>query len=148
MPIDGRQQGEIGLEVDRGAERPSVRAAFGPSHWALMLFGAYGGLRIGEMAGLRRKRLDLAAGVVEVAEIVTEMHDHLYLGPPKTTASRRRVACPRVVIEALYEYLTGRSTDPNSFVFAASNAIRCAPRASAVVLWRPATRAAGLERLR
>jgi hypothetical protein len=29
------------------------------------------------MAGLRRKRLDLAAGVVEVAEVVTEMHSHL-----------------------------------------------------------------------
>ena len=46
------------------------------------------------MAGLRRKRLDMAAGVVEVAEVVTEMHGRPYLGPPKTTAGRRRVACP------------------------------------------------------
>jgi integrase len=61
---------------------------------ALVLLGAYGGLRIGEMAGLRRKRLDLAARVVEAAEVVTEMHGHLYLGLPKTTAGRRRVGLP------------------------------------------------------
>ena len=56
-----------------------------------VLLGAYGGLRIGEMAGPRRKRLDLAAGVVEG---VTEMHGHCIWGPPKTTAGRRRIGCP------------------------------------------------------
>jgi hypothetical protein len=40
-----------------------------------------------EMTGLRRKRLDLAAGVVEVAEVVTEMHGHPYL--PSTAQDDR-----------------------------------------------------------
>ena len=31
---------------------------------ALILLGAYGGLRIGEMAGLRRSRVDLLRGTV------------------------------------------------------------------------------------
>jgi integrase len=34
----------------------------------LILLGAYGGLRIGEMAGLRRARVDLTAGTVQVVE--------------------------------------------------------------------------------
>jgi integrase len=73
------------------AEVRRLAVAVGPGYRALILLGADGGLRIGEMAGLRRKRLDLAAGVVEVAEVVTEMHGHLYLRPPKTSAGRRRV---------------------------------------------------------
>jgi integrase len=35
--------------------------------------GAYGGLRIGELAGLRRSRVDLATGTVDVAENITEV---------------------------------------------------------------------------
>ena len=91
------------------AEVRRLAVAVGPSYRALILLGAYGGLPIGEMTGLRRKRLDLTAGVVEVAEVLTEMHGHLYLGPPKTTAGRRRVGLPRVVVEALQEHLAGRS---------------------------------------
>ena len=42
------------------AEVRRLATAVGPGYRALILLGAYGGLRIGEMAGLRRKRLDLA----------------------------------------------------------------------------------------
>jgi integrase len=48
------------------AEVRRLAVAVGPSYRALILLGAYGGLRIGEMTGLRRKRLDLTARVVEV----------------------------------------------------------------------------------
>jgi integrase len=34
---------------------------------ALVLVAAYGGLRVGELAGLRRSRVDLLRGTVEVA---------------------------------------------------------------------------------
>jgi integrase len=39
---------------------------------ALVFVGAYGGLRIGELAGLRQSGVDLLAGAVTVAEILTE----------------------------------------------------------------------------
>jgi integrase len=38
--------------------------AIRPSYRALVLVGAYGGLRIGELAGLRRSRVDLLRGTV------------------------------------------------------------------------------------
>ena len=100
------------------------------------------------MTGLRRKRLDLTAGVVEVAEVVTEMHGHLYLGPPKTTAGRRRVGLPRVVVEALQEHLAGQSIEPDGFVFALSNGGPLRTANFRTRVWRPATRAAGLDGLR
>ena len=127
------------------AEVRRLAVAVGPSYRALILLGAYGGLRIGEMTGLRRKRLDLTAGVVEVAEVVTEMHGHLYLGPPKTTAGRRRVGLPRVAVEALQEHLAGRSIEPDGFVFALSNGGPLRTANFRTRVWRPATRAAGLE---
>jgi integrase len=130
------------------AEVRRLADAIGPSYRALVLLGAYGGLRIGEMAGLRRKRLDLEAGVVQVAEVVTEMHGHLYVGPPKTTASRRRIGLPRVVTEALRDHLSAHPGTPDSFVFAVGNGSPLRTASFRTRVWRPATRAAGLEGVR
>jgi integrase len=130
------------------AEVRRLAEAIGARYRALVLLGAYGGLRIGEMAGLRRKRLDLEAGVVQVAEVVTEMHGHLYVGPPKTAASRRRVDLPRVVTEALREHLAAYPGGPDSFVFAAANGSPLRTASFRTRVWRPATRAAGLEGVR
>jgi hypothetical protein len=44
--------------------------------------GAYGGLRIGELAGLRQSRVDLLAGAAAVAEILIEVKGKLIAGPP------------------------------------------------------------------
>ena len=60
--------------------------AIRPGYRALVLLGAYGGLRIGELAGLRRERVDLLRGTVKVAEIMTEVAGQLQIGPPKTRA--------------------------------------------------------------
>jgi hypothetical protein len=87
------------------AEVARLADSIRPNYRALVLLGAYGGLRIGEMAGLRRGRVDLDHGMVEVAEIVTEVSGYLHFGPPKTRAGYRRVGLPRVVVEALAEQL-------------------------------------------
>jgi integrase len=88
-------------------------AGAGPDHdpAALVrdwLVGAYGGLRIGELAGLRRSRVDLLSGTVTVAEIVVEVRGVLHIGPPKTRASRRTVGLPRFVVEELAAHLVER----------------------------------------
>jgi hypothetical protein len=41
---------------------------------------------MGELAGLRRGRVDLLRGTIDIAEIVVEVHGQLYTGPPKTRA--------------------------------------------------------------
>jgi integrase len=79
------------------AEVATLAEAIQPRYRALVLVGAYGGLRIGELAGLRRPRVDLLHGTVQVAEIVVEVGGVLHIGPPKTRASRRTVGLPRFV---------------------------------------------------
>ena len=58
-------------------------------------------LRIGELAGLRRRRLDLLRGTVDVAKIVVEVRGEPHMGPPRTRAGRRTVTLPRSVVEEM-----------------------------------------------
>jgi integrase len=52
------------------------------------------------------------------------------------------------VVEALQEHLAGRSIEPDGFVFALSNGGPLRTANFRTRVWRPATRAAGLEGLR
>jgi integrase len=54
--------------------------AIDPQYRALVLVGCYGGLRIGELAGLRRSRVELTKGTVEIVEIADETGGHLTYG--------------------------------------------------------------------
>jgi integrase len=96
------------------AEIACLAEAIRPGYQALVFVGAYGGLRIGELAGLRRSRVDLDAGTVDVAETVVEVEGRLQFGPPKTRAGRRRIGLPRRVVDELALHLRapGRPTDP------------------------------------
>jgi integrase len=129
------------------AEVATLAEAIHPRYRALVLVGAYGGLRIGELAGLRRGRVALLRGTVQVAEIVVEVRGVLHMGPPKTQASRRTVGLPRFVAEELAAHLAGRD-DPEAFVFTASQGGPLRVTAFRARVWRPATRASGLDGLR
>ena len=88
---------------------------------ALVLVAAFGGLRWGELAGLRRKRVDLERGTVTVAEQLLEVNGAFSLGPPKSAAGRRTVALPAVVVEALAEHLACYTVkSPEAYVFLSS----------------------------
>jgi integrase len=118
-----------------------------PAYRALVFVGAYGGLRIGELAGLRRSRVDLLRGTVSGAEILTEVAGRLHFGPPKTRASRRTVSLPRVVTRELDAHLAGGG-DPDDHVFTAPQGGTLRIVAFRNRIWRPATEAAGLTGLR
>jgi integrase len=78
------------------AQVATLADAIDPRYRALVLVGAYGGLRIGELAGLRRSRVDLLRGTVTVAEIVVEVRGVLHIGPPKTRGRGHRRGIGRV----------------------------------------------------
>jgi integrase len=112
---------------------------------ALVLVAAFGGLRWGELAGLRRKRVDLERGTVTVAEQLVEVNGAFSVGPPKSAAGRRTVTLPAAVVTTLAHY-TARS--PDAFVFLSSQGTHLRRSNFNRRVWQPATRAAGLEGLR
>jgi integrase len=121
--------------------------AIDPGYRALVLLGAYGGLRIGELAGLRRQRVDLLRGTVDVAEIVVEVRGKLFIGPPKTRAGRRTVGLPRAVVEELAAHL-GPVGPADAHVFTAEKGGVLRPSNFRTKVWLPAVWAAGLAPLR
>jgi integrase len=103
---------------------------------------AYTGLRFGELAALRVRRLDLMRRRIEVAESVTEVGGRAVWGTPKSHAARS-VPVGRSLVDALALATAGKG--PDDFVFSA-------PRGGALMLqnfrrsvFDPAVRAAGLE---
>ena len=131
------------------AEVARLADAIDPRYRALVLVGAYGGLRIGELAGLTRRRVDLLRGTVEVAEIITEVEGHLGGGLPKTAAGRRTVGLPRrVVAELEHHMMTFTASGPDAFVFTAPAGGPLRATGFRGRVWRPATIAAGLEGLK
>ena len=116
---------------------------------ALILVAAFGGLRWGELAGLRRKRVDLEAGTVTVTEQLLEVNGAFSLGPPKSAAGRRTVTLPAAVVAALGEHLARYTAkQPDAFVFLSSQGHHLRRSNFNRRIWRPATRAAGVEGLR
>lgn len=94
--------------------RPTGRDHF-PEYAALIRFAAYSGLRAGEIAGLRVRRLDLLKGKVEVAETLTDVDGTLVSSGTTKTSKVRTVPIPRFIAEQLAPLLAGKS--PDDYVF-------------------------------
>jgi Phage integrase family len=112
-----------------------------------VLLAAYGGLRIGELAGLRRDRVNLLRGTVDVAEIVVEVRGKLFVGPPKTRAGRRRIGLPQAVVEELATHM-GPLGAADAHVFTSDRGGILRTSNFRAKVWLPAARAAGLAPLR
>ncbi len=83
---------------------------------ALIILGAYGGLRFGELAGLRVDRIDFLRSRVTVSDSIVEVAGQLHHGPTKS-GPNRVVTLPRSVIEALAAHLSAHSPGPDGLVF-------------------------------
>jgi integrase len=131
------------------AQVAALANAIDPRYRALVLVAAYGGLRWGELVGLRVKRVDLLHGRVTVAEQVSEGNGRLIPGPPKTEAGRRTITLPAVAAVALAEHLAEfTEPSPEGLVFPAPEGGYLRRSNFRRRWWLAATRAAGVEGLR
>jgi integrase len=145
-----RSHGRAGYRSElRVALVVALAQAIHPRFRALVLVAAYAGLRWGELVGLRVKRVDLLHQRITVAEQATEIDGHFTWGPPKTEAGRRTVTLPAVAAAALAEHLaTYSQPGPEGLVFTSTEGGLLRRSNFNRRVWRPATRAAGLEGLR
>jgi integrase len=109
-----------------GITRPSLKVAGHGAvpHWRterpelglLVRFAAYTGLRAGEIAALRVRRVDLLRSTVEVAESATEVNGQLVFGETKNY-QRRTVPLPEFLRDDLAAHLKGRPYRPEDPLF-------------------------------
>jgi hypothetical protein len=76
------------------------------------------------MAGLRRVRVDLERGTVQLIEVITEPKGRLHFGPPKPSAGQRMVGLPHFVVDALPSGWRRRAR-PRTWCSTAGRVARC-----------------------
>ncbi|TDQ53014.1 tyrosine-type recombinase/integrase [Actinorugispora endophytica] len=144
-----------GAGQEHAEERPALSVAevykladvIKPRYRALVLLAAFGSLRWGELAGLRRRWLDLDARTVTVRETVYDL-SALVKGTPKSRAGYRTVALPSLIIDDLRRHLVVYgSDDPDSFVFVGVKGGQLR-RSNFSKYWADACKAAGLKGVR
>jgi integrase len=115
-----------GAGTDRAKERPvaspaevvALVEAITPRYRAAVLLAAWCGLRRGEVLGLRREDVDLAAGVVTVRRNRVELlaTGAAFDADPKTDAGKRTVTVPPHLLPVLAEHMASWAGPDRVFV--------------------------------
>ena len=87
------------------AELETILGEMPDRYRALVLLGAWCGLRFGELAELRRGDLELSPAVVHVRRGVVRIDGEVSVGTPKSAAGIRDVAIPPHLVPVLAEHL-------------------------------------------
>jgi integrase len=103
---------EVFRLADSAAEYPIPE--IGQKYRVLILVLAFCGLRWGEVAGLKVKRLDLLRRRLVVAETLSEISGHLVWGTPKNHQARS-VPIPSFLVDMLAQVVRG--LPPDALVF-------------------------------
>ena len=88
-------------------------------YWLMVLLAAYCSLRFGELAGLRRSRVDILHQTIRVEESAVELRDgSTIFGEPKTAPGRRLVAFLAELVPLIETHLAEHvQAAPDSLVF-------------------------------
>jgi integrase len=114
---------------------------------AMVLVGAYAGLRWGEVAGLTRANVDVLRSRISVVSTAVEVRGHVTLGSePKTSRSKRTVPVARSVMRSIDRHLASYvGPEADALVFTAPRGGPLARSLFSRRVWRPAAHAAGLS---
>jgi integrase len=112
---------EVFRLADAAAEYPIPE--IGKQYRVLVLVLAFCGLRWGEVAGLKVKRLDLLRRRLVVAETLSEVNGHLVWGTPKNHQARS-VPIPNFLVDMLAEVMHDASPDDLVFTTWRGKALR------------------------
>ncbi|MGP3990667.1 tyrosine-type recombinase/integrase [Streptomyces sp. 3N207] len=120
--------------------------AIAPRYRALVLLAAFGALRFGELAALRRRDIDLEARIVSVRRSQMETQDgRLVDKAPKSAAGVRVVSIPEEIVSDIRTHLdrySGSGHDGHVFLGVQGGRLR---RSNFRATWVKALKAAGLS---
>lgn len=113
-----------------------------PEHYRPLIVTLAGtGMRWGEAAGLRRRRLDIMGRRLEVVHTLEEVDGTLSVGTPKTRRSRRIISLPDAVVDVLVPLSLG---DPDGYLFTTPAGARLRRHNFGRRVWKPAVAKAKL----
>lgn len=119
-----------------------------PDRWrTLVLVAAFGGLRFGELAGLRLPTIDFLRRKVLVEEAIIEAGGRLHVRPPKS-GKARTVTLPTFAMDGLAEHVKRWPPGSDGLVFADEAGGPLWRSHFYKRVWWPAVRRAGIGHLR
>ena len=120
-----------------------------PAKYRMMvLLAAWCALRIGELTELRRRDIDLKAGVIHVTRGVVWVDSKPVVGTPKSDAGERDVAIPPHLLPMLKEHLgTHAQWGRDGLLFPSPQGVQLTT-STVYASWWPARRKAGRPDLR
>lgn len=119
-----------------------IVAEVSPPHDLVILTLAYSGMRWGELAALRRRRVDVLGRHLHVVESLKEIDGSLIFGATKTHRDRM-IAMPRFLANALGEHMATIPDDPEALLFTTSTGAPLRSSNWHTQVWRPARARAG-----
>lgn len=127
----GRTTSQREPDVLTLAELRALAEAMPEKHRALTWLCGLAGLRFGEAVALRRRDIDLDAGVVTVTRTASRARGVKTTNAPKTAAGYRPVAVPKIVVDELRRHLkdVGIAGGRNALVFPGKDGELLAPTA-------------------
>lgn len=144
-----------GAGQDRSPERPvlsigqvvALAEVMPERYQALVLLAAFGSLRWGELAALRRRDVDVEHGTIRVERSLTELAGGgRMFGPPKSAAGKRVVVVPAVIRPALAHHMaTFTASPPDALVFTSPTGAPLRDGNFRRRVWDPALTKAGLS---
>lgn len=114
----------------------------------MVLLGGYCGLRFSEVVGLRARHVDILRRQIQISEAAVEVNGSIFLGPPKSQASRRTIAAPLFVAESLASHMKEHVPEPDQWLFRTSSDTPLGRSNWRIREWKPAVERAGLQPLR
>jgi integrase len=144
-----------GAGQDRSPERPVLSVGevvalvevMPERYRALVLLAAFGSLRWGELAALRRCDVDEEHGTIRVERSLTELAGGgRIFGPPKSAAGKRVVVVPTVIGPALAHHMAAfTASPPGALVFTSPTGAPLRDGNFQRRVWGPALTKAGLS---
>lgn len=144
VPLPGEKAKTPRYLTQREVER--LAGVMPEQYRALVLVGAYAGLRWGEAIGLTRGDIDVLRSRIVVENTAVEVNGTVLLGQePKTRRSKRSVPVARSVMARIEDHLERFVPDGDDLVFLASRGGPLFRGTFGRDVWRPAVKEAGLD---
>ncbi|MGH2719701.1 MAG: tyrosine-type recombinase/integrase [Actinomycetota bacterium] len=121
----------------------AVADAVGERYGPMVLLAGYRGLRFGELAGLRPRRIQFLRGRLDVVEALKEADTGMYFGPPKY-GRVRNVPLPPFLVQELAAYLA-KFPPAEDLVFTSHDGQMLRRSNFQRRTWAPAVAAAGVD---
>jgi integrase len=130
-------------------EALTLADAIAPGCRALVLLGGFAGLSWGELAGLRRSRVDVLRSRITVDQTAVQVRGSITFGPPKAAKSRRVIPVARSITREVEQHLA-QHVEPgaDALVFTAAGGGPMFQMTFWRGVWAPAVKRVGLDGLR